>query len=432
MRATRPVNSRPLAAVALALTAVAAAAHPVRGGEATLSRRASEEDASTSRRGPGGHIAYAVLAGAPTFSARIPAAARTWMAAVPVGDVTVYTNGSPRAGGVRSPRSPRSPQSPRSPRSPAVARTIPQRVRVVGPSRPADEAHLGRMGSWSHLVRLRDAWDTRLAGDASVDWLALVDDDTYVFDGGLRDVLSATGADPTSELLWGGALEVPRVDNGDDGTYATDLRNEHGASTGAVGGELPCLLPGDDGYLTPAEEDATSPSVMATSRMCRNTFCPTCAPLPQGAAVVLSRALVAALRPHVEACEAATVGMCEACGSQRLYMCIRYVSGLVDHVRTVALPGVERAPWKRAPRGGDDPVVSFHAFEHRFRLDSATGSLAGDMAQLAAVADRVKAARGADARVTYQDVADEVACRGAGTYVHAPKRMCVSQVEAVP
>lgn len=312
-----------------------------------------------------------------------------------------------------------------------MARTIPQRVRVVAPSRPANEVHPGRMGSWSHLVRLRDAWDTRLTGDASVDWLALVDDDTYVFDGSLRDALAATGADPKLELLWGGALEAPRVDNGDDGTYATDLRNVHGAATGAAaGGELPCLLRGDDGYLAPAEEAAMSPSVVTASRMCRNTFCPTCAPLPQGAAVVLSRALVAALRPHVETCEAATAGMCEACGSQRLYMCIRYVSGLADHVRTVALPGVERAPWKRAPRGGDAPVVSFHAFEHRFRLDSATGSLAGDMAQLAAVADRVAATRGADARVTYQDVADEVACRGTGTYVHAPKRMCVAQVAA--
>lgn len=442
MPAPRPANTRPLAAVALALTAVAAAAHPARGDPATLSRRASEEGASTARRGPGGPIAYAVLAGAPTFSARIPAAARTWMAAVPVGDVTVYTNGSPRVGGMRSPGSPRSPRSPgspgslrssqlpRSPRSPAVARTIPQRVRVVAPSRPADEAHPGRMGSWSHLVRLRDAWDTRLAGDASVDWLALVDDDTYVFDGGLRDALAATGADPKSELLWGGALEAPRVDNGDDGTYATNLRNVHAAATGVAGGELPCLLPGDDGYLTRAEEAATSPTVATTFRMCRDTFCPTCAPLPQGAAVVLSRALVAALRPHVETCEAATAGMCEACGSQRLYMCIRYVSGLADQVRTVALPGVERAPWKRSPRGGDAPVISFHAFEHRFRLDSATGSLAGDMAQLAAVADRVAAARGSDARVTYQDVADEVACRGAGTYVHAPKRMCVSQVAA--
>lgn len=442
MPAPRPANTRPLAAVALALTAVAAAAHPARGDPATLSRRASEEGASTARRGPGGPIAYAVLAGAPTFSARIPAAARTWMAAVPVGDVTVYTNGSPRVGGMRSPGSPRSPRSPgspgslrssqlpRSPRSPAVARTIPQRVRVVAPSRPTDEAHPGRMGSWSHLVRLRDAWDTRLAGDASVDWLALVDDDTYVFDGGLRDALAATGADPKSELLWGGALEAPRVDNGDDGTYATNLRNVHAAATGVAGGELPCLLPGDDGYLTRAEEAATSPTVATTFRMCRDTFCPTCAPLPQGAAVVLSRALVAALRPHVETCEAATAGMCEACGSQRLYMCIRYVSGLADQVRTVALPGVERAPWKRSPRGGDAPVISFHAFEHRFRLDSATGSLAGDMAQLAAVADRVAAARGSDARVTYQDVADEVACRGAGTYVHAPKRMCVSQVAA--
>lgn len=304
----------------------------------------------------------------------------------------------------------------------------------MAPSRSADEAHPDRMGSWSHLVRLRDAWDTRLAADASVDWLALVDDDTYVFDGGLRDALAASAADPAAELLWGGALEAPRVDNGGGGPFAAHLRAVHGAATTgtAVAGEEqpPCLLPGDDGYLTPAEEAATSPSVAATSRMCRHTFCPTCAPLPQGAAVVLSRALVAALRPHVEACEAATAGLCAACGSQRLYLCIQYVSGLAGRVRTVGLPGVERAPWKRAPRGGDAPVVSFHAFEHRFRLDSATGSLPGDMAQLAAVADRVAATRGADARVTYQDVADEVACRGAGTYVHTPRRMCVSRVAA--
>jgi len=299
-------------------------------------------------------------------------------------------------------------------------------VRVVAPARPADEAHVGRMGSWSHLVRLRVEWDSRLAADASVGWLALVDDDTYVFDAGLRRALAHTGVDPAAERVWAGALEAPRVDSGGDVAFATPLRAAHAAATG----EAPCLLPGDGGYVPPEAEAPSAPSVAAPSRQCRHTFCPTCAPLPQGAAVVLSRALVAALRPHVEACEAATAGMCASCGSQRLYACIQHVSGVGGSVATLPLPGVERAPWKRAPRGGDDPVATFHAFDHRFRLDAATGSLAGDMGQLARVADRVAAARGADALVTYQDVADEVACGGAGRYVHAPKRMCVTEVGA--
>eukprot|EP00168_Porphyra_purpurea_P015784 TRINITY_DN4931_c0_g1_i1.p3 TRINITY_DN4931_c0_g1~~TRINITY_DN4931_c0_g1_i1.p3 ORF type:complete len:122 (-),score=32.12 TRINITY_DN4931_c0_g1_i1:28-393(-) len=106
------------------------------------------------------------------------------------------------------------------------------------------------MSAWSHLTRVRDAWDYTLAGARGFTHLALVDDDTFVFPGALPAAVGrvremASGA----ALAWGGALELPRVDNGDGGVFCGRLFGRrtwrgggavHAAGRGGGGGKARC------------------------------------------------------------------------------------------------------------------------------------------------------------------------------------------------
>ncbi|OSX76113.1 hypothetical protein BU14_0207s0031 [Porphyra umbilicalis] len=134
-----------------------------------------------------------------------------------------------------------------------------------------------------------------------------------------------------------------------------------------------------------------APPRAAGPKACADTFCRRgCPPVPQGAAIVLTRSLVAALRPAAAACEAATAPLCARCGSQRLYMCVHRVAALprsAGPVTTSAVPGVRRDTWRREPTGGPTAAVTFHAFERLRRL-SVTGTMGGDMRQLADLAAR--------------------------------------------
>jgi len=350
-------------------------------------------------------VHYAILSGAATFASRIPAVAASWLPGVPPGAVIVHTDAIPPV---------------------AALDTLPVgvAVTVTAPAEPDREPNLPRMSAWSHLTRLRDAWDYTLAAAPAVTHLALVDDDTFVFPGALPAALARHAAlANASALAWGGALELARVDNGDGGVFAAAFRSAHVAA----GGE-PCTLPDEAvAAATRTSADVAAAAVAAASvgggggaappraapKACADTFCRRgCPPVPQGAAIVLTRALVAALRPAAASCEAATAPLCARCGSQRLYMCVHRVAALpraAGPVTTAAVPGVRRDTWRREPIGGATRAVTFHAFERLRRL-SVTGSMGGDMRQLADLAARHPGG------VTLQDVADAIGCPQGGRW----------------
>lgn len=279
----------------------------------------------------------------------------------------------------------------------------------TGPDVP-DEQWPERMQSWSHLVRLRLAWDGALRDDPSIRWLALVDDDTFVY----TDAAAAALAAWNDKLpLWGGSGEIVRVDNGDAGPLASRLRAIHLASGG-----VPCAMPGEPAYArTRAHVSRWGRSGGggegggrdSPPRRCSDTFCKGCPPIPQGGTIFLSRALVAALRPSIEACEAATRHLCARCGSQRLYAC---VTAAVPGARSVLLRGVHRSPWRREPKQRGLPVLSFHGFEQGRGRYTATGSLVGDFERLWALRGRV-----GGGGLTMGDVADDINCRRGGHWL---------------
>ncbi|GAB0491354.1 hypothetical protein MMPV_002607 [Pyropia vietnamensis] len=334
-------------------------------------------------------VFYAVLAGPPTFHSRVAGAVATWAAGVRRDRITFYTAAA------------------FNPADRAVARGLP--VVVASPTPPdrpgvPNEQWPERMQSWSHLVRLRLAWDRVIRDDPSIRWLALVDDDTFVY----TDAVAAALACWNDKLpLWAGSGEIVRIDNGDAGPLAVHLRATHLAAGGT-----PCAMPGEPLYSRTRPHGSHwafgkrngSPPL----RRCSDTFCKGCAPIPQGGAIFLSRTLVAALRPSIEACEESTRHLCRRCGSQRLYAC---VTGAVPGARSAMLRGVHRSPWRQEPKRRDLPVLSFHGFEHARGRYTATGSLKGDFARLWALR------RPGGEGVTMGDVADDINCRHGGHWL---------------
>lgn len=366
--------------------------------------RAAADAAAAAATSPLPVVHYAMLSGAATFASRIPAAAASWLPALPPGDVVIYTDALPPV---------------------AALDTLPLgvAVTVTGPARPDAELNLPRMSAWSHLTRVRDAWDHTLAARPEVTHLALIDDDTFVFPGALPPVVASSKTLANgSGLAWGGFLELIRVDNGDGrdgGVFAVALRATHIAAGGT-----PCTLP----FEVAANLTATAAATNSTGARgggggggahpsrrplsCADVFCRRCASVPQGAAVVLTRALVAALRPSMGACEAATARLCARCGSQRLFLCVHQVArlGSAAAVTTHVLPGVRRDTWRREPIGGSARAVTFHAFDRGRR--PATGSMRDEMRDLMNLA---RARPGGV--VALQDVADTVGCPEGGRWV---------------
>jgi hypothetical protein len=343
-------------------------------------------------------VFYAVLAGAPTFNKRVDAQTGSWMQGVPLNRVALFTNVE------------------RTPEDSIAARG--RDVVVAQPHDPSLEKALVKMQSWSHLVRLRESWDRFMRDDPSIKWLALVDDDTFVFPAGMREYL--TMLDPRLPV-WGGSAEQARIDNGDHGEFALWLRNLSVAHGGdhcyMANEEVPTDMQG-------VRVEILNSSVMngrkiskKVSHMCHDNFCRKgCPAVPQGATIVVSRAMVEAIRPAVELCEAATSSLCERCGSQRLFMCVnRYVA----NPRTIMTRGVCRSTWKMEHRDNFLHALSYHAFDRYGHRSLSTNSIHDDMAELWNLG---KVLEGSDIKpwhqtVPMQAIGDLLGCGGSARYI---------------
>lgn len=344
-------------------------------------------------------IFYAVLAGEPTFNERVAAQTETWMTAIPQDRVTIFTNAD------------------RTDENLAAARG--RNVAVIHPYRPEIETHLPLMQSWSHLVRTRESWDRVMRDDPSIKWLALVDDDTFVFPGGMREYLSSFDS---RTPLWGGSGEQARIDNGDSGQFALWLRRIHekygGRHCYLSSETVPKHLQGSHIEFSTSQVLNGRQVAHKVSHMCHDLFCHAgCPAVPQGAAIFVSRALVEALRPHIETCERDTSRLCRNCGSQRLFMCVNWFT---KHPRTVLARGICRAPWKLEHRERFPFALTYHGFTKYRGISLSTKSLGGDMVQLWELAKSherdVKRGLQASNYVPMSDVANMIACRNKGRY----------------
>jgi hypothetical protein len=344
-------------------------------------------------------LTYAVLAGAPTFKKRVAAQVGSWLQAVPKDLVTFYTNVANDAHA-------------------DVAKG--HNIVVTSPYRPRIEKTLQRMQSWSHLVRVRESWDRYIRDDPAVKWLVLVDDDTFVFPAGMREYLSLLDA---RIPIWGGSAEQARIDNGDHGEFGLWLRN----LSMFHGGKYCYMVKEEVKNETDTEPVSRFISVkgrvfeiksdeLSAPRMCADSFCQRgCPAVPQGAAIVISRALVELLRPVIEQCEVHTSHLCERCGSQRLYMCVnRFVTG---RPRTLMTRGICRSPWKVEHRPHFPFALSYHAFERFGRRGLSTSSMATDMQQLWAIGSDYENRTAWHRMVPMQEVADLLGCSGQARYV---------------
>lgn len=351
-------------------------------------------------------VFYAILAGQPTFDERIAAQTESWMTAVPNDRLTIFTNIARNEDELKAAKG--------------------RETVVVQPHRPELEKTLSMMQSWSHLVRLRESWDRAMKDNPEIKWLALVDDDTFVFPGGLREYLSKFDS---RVPFWGGSGEQARIDNGDSGKFANWLRNTskaHGAKHCYFENEeVPKSLQGSK--VEYGRSDVLNGQKVArkVSHMCSDTFCRKgCPAVPQGAAIMVSRALVEAVRPHVEECEKDTAGLCKSCGSQRLYMCVnRYTK----EARTLLTRGICRAPWKLEHRESFPFALTFHGFNRYRGRFSSTKSLHGDMRELwqlgKTVEERARIGLEDSYLVSMQAVANMIGCHGQGKYI---KGRCAS------
>lgn len=344
-------------------------------------------------------IFYAILAGQPTFDERVSAQTETWMTAVPHDRLTIFTN------------KPRDEEEMKAARGRETA--------VVQPHRPELEKRLPLMQSWSHLVRVRESWDRVLKNNPEIKWLALVDDDTFVFPGGMREYLSSFDHRVN---IWGGSGEQARIDNGDSGVFAEWLRKLHKAHRGNhcyfENEDVPKKFKGTRIEYGVSEVLNGRRIARKVSHMCKDMFCKMgCPAVPQGAAIVLSRALVEALRPHIEECEKDTSDLCKNCGSQRLYMCAnRYVGP----TRTILARGICRAPWKLEHREKFPFALTFHGFNRYRGMALSTDSLHGDMVELWQLGQRyedaVKNGHKSSYLIPMSKVADLIGCHGQGRY----------------
>lgn len=344
-------------------------------------------------------VFYAILAGHPTFDERVGAQTESWMTAVPHDRIIVYTN------------QPRNHDEMQAARGRLTA--------VVHPNEPQLEQQLGMMQSWSHLVRVRETWDRVLVHDKDVKWLALVDDDTFVFPGGMREYLSKFDH---RIRIWGGSGEQARIDNGDAGKFALWLRQVHEKHGGnhcyLPTEEIPAKLKGSHYEYGVSEVLNGRRVARKVSHMCGDMFCKMgCPAVPQGAAIFLSRALVEALRPHIEQCERDTAKLCKNCGSQRLYMCVnRYI----EQARTLLARGICRAPWKLEHREKFPFALTFHGFQRYRGMALSTDSLQGDMLELWQLGkvfeESVNKGYKSSYLVPMQRVANLIGCHNQGTY----------------
>lgn len=344
-------------------------------------------------------VFYAILAGNPTFNERVASQTETWMTVVPQDRLTIFTN------------------KPLNSDEMLAARG--RDTALVHPHDESLELRLTLMQSWSHLVRVRESWDRTMKHNPEIKWLALVDDDTFVFPGGLREYLSMFDH---RLKIWGGSGEQARIDNGDGGKFGNWLRTLHKKHGGKH-----CYMPSEDipeklrgahmeyGYSKVLNGRRVARKV---SHLCGDMFCKMgCPAVPQGAAIFLSRALVEAIRPRIEECERDTAALCKNCGSQRLYMCVnRYAEG----ARTLLTRGICRAPWKLEHRERFPFALTFHGFNRYHGVALSTDSLHNDMKQLWELGKGYEEGVGKGYKLSYlipmKRVADLIGCSGKGRY----------------
>lgn len=292
-------------------------------------------------------VLYSILSGHATLERRLIPSSQTWIKNVSPALVFAVTDR-------------------------ALSSNITEHVKNVNivlssPTDPNKELSRNIITSWSHLVRVRLAWDHHLKEDRTIDWVFLADDDTYIFTKNLESFLTSleAGFRPKEDLAWGGFEEYVRIDNGDSGKLAERLRRIENHSSGRS-----CVMKGEALYRSTKMKllNKTLSRDQPVPNICDRQFCKACPSVPQGGAIIMSRSLVENLRPFLSKCEAQTRGLCPSCGSQRLYMCIHFLAnegqGLKD-VRFLHAPGVERFPWRMTKKRGRMKVISLHGHDYR-------------------------------------------------------------------
>ncbi|KAJ8903222.1 hypothetical protein NDN08_004332 [Rhodosorus marinus] len=145
--------------------------------------------------------------------------------------------------------------------------------------------------------------------------------------------------------------------------------------------------------------------------------------------IVVSRALVQRLRPHIEKCERDTQDLCDHCGSQRLYFCVHEHA---KEAKTSNLRGVYRTPWIGEKHTTSTEwhgyPLSLHGMKSTNpKLHHATVSLDfNELYDLALRARRRSAADAGEPYVLIEDLHFEITCKGMGYFRHGK---CYSRLE---
>ncbi|GJQ13042.1 hypothetical protein GpartN1_g4833.t1 [Galdieria partita] len=327
-------------------------------------------------------LLYLILSGQKTVESRGPAVWNTWASVLLPEDVLFFTE---RVDGLSD-----KVDIPLQGLLVAYQRLPGAPIVVVRPADSSQEKNIAFFNAWSHLVRLRVAYDRILRNetkDKEHEWIVLVDDDTFLFHDRLKEYLK--NFDGYREMIYMGFAEYVRIDNGDSGPLSELLRDVH-----VKGGNQWCTLRGESGHGN------------GTFEMCKDVFCKNCPWIPQGGFIVLSRRLVEHLRPHLEACEVATKDVCTSCGSQRLYFCIQRFA---SESNFYPLSDIQRFPWWRSRRSDYGRPISFHGFDQQ---------IAGNFTIVPFIFERlwnlVQRANSLHKMVTYEDVANDLGCNGEG------------------
>jgi len=311
-------------------------------------------------------VVYAVACEAERLVRRVPAFARTWASILPERKLVIFTD-----------------------RSHNITRASLPRPLPIMPVKPGEgQTFRGLV----HLGRVYHGWEKMLGRDDEANWLAVVDDDTFIFPENVVQTLARF--DHEANVLLG-SMQVATVDVGHDG------------------GETP--------FSRGVWERVNASCILGKD--CGETLCESCPPIPHASAVFLSRGLVETLQPFLGACQRDLKPMCDDCGVERLYACIH--SHVAD-VESVSLRGVHPRPWRGEPREAtleeSDDVwpLSFHGFEADGGKHSSTGSLRGDYEELwnlREVARRRSARMEGSPLVGMRDVAEAIECLGLRRWV---------------